>query len=304
MPAVAVGVDAGGSSTVAALSRNGKFVRTAAGAGSSPSVLGVQKAAAVINDVLERLLCEEDPDVICIGAAGAGRSTIARALSTFVRNRFPASYVEVYDDAQMGLRAAGVGTPAIILIAGTGSIALADTATQTIRAGGLGYLLGDEGSGFAIGLAAARLLGQFFDARVPADDFIESIREALEVHSRDELCGRIYGDDLRVGKIAALAPLALSNASSGSRSAARIVQSAALELAELLKTVARKADLLAAQPSIVLTGGLLRENSMLSFLLETRVHNDFPGASILRRPQEPYMGALETAHTLVAERNL
>ncbi len=102
--------------------------------------------------------------------------------------------------------------------------------------------------------------------------------------------------------MAALAPIVLQFASSGNRSAHKIVQSAALELAELVKLVARKAVLLSAQPTVVLSGGLLRENSILSFLLETRVQNDLAGASIVRRPNEPYKGALNAAQAWLTAR--
>lgn len=302
MPGIGVGVDAGGSSTVAAISRNGTLQRTASAQGSNPSAVGPQAAAHIINDLIQQLLCGERPDVICVGAAGGGRPDIAVALANSVSDRFPGAHVQVYDDAFIALRAAGAQAPAIMLIAGTGSIALADSGTHTERAGGFGYLLGDEGSGFAVGLAAVKSLVQCLDGRAPGDVFTGAIGGALKVSSREELIASIYPSETRVTNIAALAPIVLEFASGGNRSAARIVQSAALELAELVKTVARKASLLHVGPTVVLSGGLLRENSMLSFLLETRVQSDLPGASIVRRPAEPFMGALQTAHELLAKR--
>jgi len=303
MPAIAVGVDAGGSSTIAAMSRDGRLLRSASGAGASSSALGPRAAAQIINGVLQQLLNGERPDAICIGAAGAGRPAVADVLTNYFGEHFPGARIAVYDDAFVALRAAGVRTPSIVLIAGTGSIALADTGTQTERVGGLGHLLGDEGSGFAIGLAAAKSLAARFDGRTPPDDFTEAIGEALDVSSRDELLEKIYADRTRVTNIAALAPIVLNFASTGNRSAHKIVQTAAGELAELVKLVARKAALLNAQPTVVLTGGLLRENSLLSFLLETRVQNDLVGAAIVRRPLDPYRGALDLAQALLASQS-
>lgn len=302
MSGIAVGVDVGGSSTVAAISQNGKLQRTACANGSNPSAVGLEAAAQVINDLIEQLLGGEHPEVICIGAAGAGRPEIAGFLKKAVRDRFPGARVRVHDDAFIGLRAAGVQRPAIILIAGTGSIALADNGMRMERTGGFGYLLGDEGSGFAIGLAAAKSLSRCFDARSTGDEFTGAIGNALMANSREELIERVYPVETRVTKIAALAPIVLEFASGGNRNAQRIVQSAALELAELVKAVAHKAGLSQAQPTVVLSGGLLRENSMLSFLLETRMQSDLPGVSIVRRPAEPVLGALQTAHALLAKR--
>ncbi len=192
MPAVAVGVDAGGSSTVAALSHGGKLLRSVSGAGASLSALGLEAAAGIIIDVIEQVLCGECPNAICIGAAGAGRAGIAAALASLVRRHFEDAHVDVYDDAFVALRAAEAPTPTLLLIAGTGSIALADTGTHIERAGGFGYLLGDEGSGFSIGLAAATSLARCFDGRTTRDDFLDAIGDALGVSCADELIEQIY----------------------------------------------------------------------------------------------------------------
>jgi glucosamine kinase len=94
-----------------------------------------------------------------VAAAGAGRSRCTRdallaslRLRTFPRRR---PHVAVEDDTRVALRAALPEGPGIVVIAGTGSVAYAEHgSTRTARVGGAGYLLGDEGSAFAIGLAA------------------------------------------------------------------------------------------------------------------------------------------------------
>ena len=65
--------------------------------------------------------------------------------------------VLVVNDALVALEAGAPGRPGVVLIAGTGSIAYGRNAqNQSARAGGWGYMLGDEGSGYWIGRAALR----------------------------------------------------------------------------------------------------------------------------------------------------
>lgn len=296
---VAVGVDAGGSSTVVGISHDAVFVRKNVGPGANPSSIGVAVASATIATTILAALDGKLPDAIVVGAAGAGRGDIARDMTSALQSRFSGANVEVSDDAHIALRAAVPEGPGAVLIAGTGSIAYAQWEGTPYRSGGYGYLLGDDGSGFAIGAAAAKALLRHYDGRAPRDEFITAIEEALDARAAFDVLERIYGNPNAVSRIAALAPLAIERASRGSRSAGKIVQNAALELAELVKSLVKRAGMSTSSSPIVLAGGLLGSNSMLTFLLETRLQNDLPSMSIVKNAREPYAGAL-----VAAERSL
>ena len=110
----------------------------------------------------------------------------------------------------------------------------------------------------------------------------------------------IYRAPVEVARVAALAPSIVAFADKGNRVATKIVQGAAQELGDLVRAVARQAGLQETSPPVVFAGGLLRENSMLSFLLETRVINELPGAAVLRVRDEPARAALRFAEALTA----
>ena len=76
------------------------------------------------------------------------------------------------------------------------------------------------------------------------------------------------------------------------------MQQAAQELGDLLKAALRAVDLLQASPHVAFAGGLFRENSLLSFLLETRLTGDIPGIAIVKGGDEPVRGALRLAERL------
>ena len=76
------------------------------------------------------------------------------------------------------------------------------------------------------------------------------------------------------------------------------MQQAAQELGDLVKAALVAVELVDAAPAIALAGGLLRENSLLTFLLETRLNADVPGVAIVKGGDAPELGALRLAERL------
>ncbi|MHB8462682.1 MAG: N-acetylglucosamine kinase, partial [Vulcanimicrobiaceae bacterium] len=186
-----------------------------------------------------------------------------------------------------------------VIIAGTGSIGFAVRADRTFRCGGYGYVFGDEGSGFAIGREGVRLALRALDGRAPKDGLTQKVCEYFNVSDVRGLLAHVYEDPAPNRCLAALAPMVIGFASDGHRAAAKIVQQAALDLAELARTVAHHAELSEQTVPLVLAGGLLQENSLLTYLLETRITNELPLMHLLKNPPPPVMGALALARSMV-----
>jgi N-acetylglucosamine kinase-like BadF-type ATPase len=292
---ITIGVDAGGTSTVAALARDGAFVREATGPAANATSMDVAQAADAILQTIRNVADGAAPESIYIGAAGAGRERIAAELQAHVQRAYPKARVVVDDDTVIALRGAIAQGPGVVLIAGTGSVAYAENGDTIVRTGGAGYLLGDEGSAFAMGLAAAKLYARALDGRAPRDETIELVARTLDAPDRTTLLDAMYGNTFSPAAIAAMAPEIITFAGLGNRSSTKIVQDAAKELGDLLKSAVKLANLLDASPHVALAGGLMRENSLLTFLLETRINGDIPGATIVRNGDEPVRGALRLA---------
>lgn len=298
MPSVTVGVDAGGSGTTAALAVDGETKRTHTGEAANPSSAGVSAACDRIVACIRAVLDDLQPDAIVVGAAGAGRAGVAQAIARAVQGRFEAARVHVCDDAVIALRASVPEGDGAVLVAGTGSIAYAQAGEQTFRRGGYGYAIGDEGSGFSIGRASLLHLARALDGRAPRDAFADALLERLQARDLDGVLMRAYERPFDVSWIAGFAALAIERANAGDRSASGIVQRAALELADLAKAIVKAADLAQTGAPLVFAGGLLRANSMLTYLLETRLSNDLPQMPIVKDAADPYAGALHLAAQL------
>jgi len=292
---VAVGVDAGGTSTDAVVSDDGRVVGSSSGDAANASSLGVQKAATAIAQTISAALGSLQARSIVVGAAGSGRNDAAARLTAALSERFPEAAIEVCDDATIALRAGVARGDGIVLIAGTGSIAWANVDGRSYRSGGYGYLLGDEGSGFSIGCAAARVLARALDGRAPREALVEALASALDVDDLGAALEVVYSAAHPVGRLAGLAPLVIEAAGNGDRTANKIVQAAALELADLVRSVVRAAGVGGRDLPIVFAGGLLKTNSMLTFLLETRLNNELPNLQPVKDAPPPQFGALALA---------
>jgi glucosamine kinase len=297
-----VGVDAGGSSTVA-LASNGRSARAGP---ANPSTQGVHAAVtAIAKAVAEAAGDGARVAALYVGAAGAGRASVASAMEAGLRSLLPDASVVVEHDAGIALRAAIPEGPGAVLIAGTGSLAYAENGPLVARVGGAGYLLGDEGSAFAIGFAAVRLLARAFDGREPLEETARLAGRALGADSRDDLLGRVYGraqeGELDVARIASLAPSIIAFAGKGNRAARQIVERAARDLADLAAAAVRQAELASGSARLALAGGLLREPSLLTSLLASALARALPDCAIVPWAvgREPERAALRLAHALV-----
>jgi N-acetylglucosamine kinase-like BadF-type ATPase len=295
MERICVGVDAGGTHVAAARSRDGRFERELTGPGANVAVLGAQAAAASIAATVRTLLAGDVAANIVVGAAGVGRGDGRAALARALETAFTGAHVVVFDDAEIALQTVAPDGPGVVALAGTGSIALAVNGGTQTRVGGLGYLVGDEGSAFAIGMAATKLLGRVYDGRAPRDETTDLVARDLGASDRASYLDAVYGPSFAPARIAALAPAVIAFAGKGNRVAAKIVQAASAEFGELVKAAAKLAGLLDASPTVVLGGGLFRENSMYTFLVETRVVGDIAGAAIVRMTEDASRGALRLA---------
>ena len=299
MPNVIVGVDAGGSKTAVAHRLGDGPVRILTAEGANASTLGAERAASFIASLIERTLDGAHPHAVFVGMAGGGTAEIAGAVREGLLSRFDHARVAVGDDAAIALRANVPAGDGAVLVSGTGSIAYAERAEHTFRCGGFGHLLGDEGSGFSVGTAAIKHLLRALDGRAPHDGLTGALQEQFDAHDPHGVLAHVHQHGHPATTVAGAAKTVLTLAAAGERSATKIVQAAALDLFELVKAVVRKAELAQTGAPVALAGGMLAGNSMLSYLLETRLLNEFPAMPVIKTANAPVTGALMLAQRLL-----
>lgn len=261
MAELLLGIDGGGSKTRVLLADRDGNLR---GVGTAPSSnyqsVGWEAATNALHTAIGAALHHAAPNdtvaAACFGLAGVDRPADREEYTAWVRQQAYAPRFTIVNDAELVLAA---GTPAgwgVALICGTGSICYGRSPDgRTTRAGGWGYLLGDEGSGYDIGVQALRLATQTADGRASAQRVLSAILEHWQLDDPSELIGYVYRPETTRATIAALGGSIAALASHGDGDASAIMSGAARELGRLIAAVVRRLDL--AQPPVALGGGLL-----------------------------------------------
>jgi len=294
-----LGIDAGGTKTVCLLADgDGRIVAEARGSGANLQAAGELEVEKVVHGVMQAALGDRGirPAMICLGIAGADRpedAATVRGIMARIGLNIPAIIV---NDALVALTAGVGNVPGVVVVAGTGSIAYGrNAANRAARAGGWGYLFGDEGAGFWIGRAVLVAIVKQFDGRGPATKLTDLVLDQLHLKSPEELVHEIYGDAARPRRIATLASLVAPAIDAGDEIATRILDHAAAELGAAAASVITRLDLRDEAFTTVLSGGMFRGIPRLVALMRDRIREVAPRSDVRLLDVEPAVGAVRLA---------
>jgi N-acetylmuramic acid 6-phosphate etherase len=300
-----LGIDGGGTHTVALLAAVEKDGRPCViGRGESgPSNLhgvGPERAIAALDEAVARAFAAAGTgrravQTACLGLAGAGRPEDQRVFQEWSQRIGLAAQVKVTADVALLLAA---GTPegwGVAVVAGTGSIAWGRAPDgRTARAGGWGALLGDEGSGHALGLGALRAVARAADGRGSSTALTGRLLARLQLSGPEELIAAVHGR-LDRAAVAALAPVVLEAAQSGDAVAVSLAEEGTRELALAVAAVVQSLRLREQPVPLAVAGGLLLQvPSYRQRLLEHLAANHVQ-ASPVTLVNEPAEGAIRLA---------
>ena len=306
-----LGVDGGGTGTTAVLvAPDGAELGRGMAGPSNYVVSGAPAAAEAVAEAVRQALRAAPAGVRLRAAAFclagiAGPADAGHLLQALRQTAVPlsewAAAVERARLAHDALAAlvGGCGRPVgVVVIAGTGSIAYGRAADgRELRAGGWGWLAGDEGSAFDLGRRALQAAARAADGRGPATALLAMLLAELGCARMEELVRRfIPGPELR-GRVAALAPLVCRAAAAGDAVAQQLVSSAAAELALAAVTVLRGLALDRIPTPVVMQGGLFRHHALLREGFAALLAQQTP----LARPLEPQHDAAYGAALLALD---
>jgi N-acetylglucosamine kinase-like BadF-type ATPase len=185
------------------------------------------------------------------------------------------------------------GRAGIMLIAGTGSAAWGRAEDGRVAScGGWGLVMGDEGSGYAVGQAALRAVARSVDGRGPATALHDALIEAVKAPDADSL--RRWASGADKPSIAALARLTVEIAVGGDTIAGRIVQEASMDLAAHARALADRLAPWSGAVPVVLQGGL-GQAPLYSRNLEAALRTAATPLHLQAPLAEPVTGALQLA---------
>ena len=181
------------------------------------------------------------PEAACLSLTGyhEGDEFVPPLVTEEVRRVVPdLKRIHIIPDYVGNWAAATAGEPAIMVLSGGGAVAYGRNASgASARARGWGHLLGDEESGYWIGLEAIKMVFRARDGVVRKTGLESELMERFEVAHHRELLNKVYSGVISEPEIAGLVPLVDSLARRGDETSMRIMERAAAHLVELVVAI-------------------------------------------------------------------
>jgi N-acetylglucosamine kinase-like BadF-type ATPase len=295
-----LGVDGGGTKTLALLGGpDGSVLARGVSGPSNYNAIGFGAACSELESAIHIAHRNYPGEIsaLCMGLAGVGRKEDVELFQKWAVDRFPKAAVKVASDAEILLMAGAPSGPALLLICGTGSIVYGRTVTgEILRAGGWGYLFGDEGSGYAIGSMALRAVMKAYDGRAAKTLLSELILERYGLRTPSEIVRTVYGSDSPHATVAALSDLVEYAAGHGDSVAMSILEESADELARAIAVIYSKLETSAVP--LIISGGTILHGRHLKDAFQRKCESEKLVFTVVRYVEEPAEVALKLAQKL------
>ena len=299
MPDYFFGVDGGQSSTYALIGdASGRVL--GAGRGGPSNHVAASEGRAKFTGAIQSCLAAAcanaglDATAIRFAAACLGFSGGPADKEAILQEILPSDRTLVTHDALIALSGATCGEPGLITIAGTGSIAFGRNASgKTARAGGWGYVFGDEGGGFYIVRQAVRAALRFEEGWGDPTSLRRMFLDAAAASDINQLVHRFYTPEFPRPRLAAFAKLVDDAAENGDAIAREILNEAARDLAIIAAAVRVQLFEKADPARIAYIGGVFRSRTVLATFTE------LVGKSVAPPIHGPAAGALLEAYRAV-----
>ncbi|HEY3934261.1 MAG TPA: BadF/BadG/BcrA/BcrD ATPase family protein [Gemmatimonadales bacterium] len=289
---IILGADLGGTSMRVRVFDGDASRGHAEGPGAAMRAGEGDRLAAAVAEIARPLLLQTRTvraDALVVGAAGAGREGERVELQSALEQQRLAWRVVVTTDAELARAAAFEGGPGVLLIAGTGSIAVARDARGTLRrVGGLGWRMGDQGSAYWLAARALQAVGAMHDGLGRVTHLTEALCAGAHVAGIAALAQ--WSVSAAPPEVAALGPAVLACADRGDPVAVSLRQDAVDALVRLAVSAG------AGSLPVALSGGLLAPDRPLREAVATALET-LHGTTVLRRAIDPCRGAVVLART-------
>lgn len=283
-----IGIDAGGTKISAAAFDDAGLKLFEHTCDSANITVDTQKATKHIFQAIETINRSLVGNCLfaCVGCAGIETGKLKSKLYKELNARYLFECF-VTNDAELSLYSAFGGNDGILVISGTGSIAYIKHQNVIGRFGGWGHLIGDEGSGYSVGINAIRTVTCEFDSGIYDTSLKTELFSHLNITDINDLIDFTYNSSK--SQIAALSEIVSKLAQKGDEQACRILKNAGKKLSELAIGLIRRFGI--GHPSIAISGSLLQKETIVRESFLNELQKELNCAEIKIRPFDPSKGA-------------
>lgn len=293
---IAIAVDGGGSKTDAvAIDLDGTVIASARGTTSSPHIIGMAEAAALVDGLIEDLLAQTGDRQIAAANIYLSGLDLPAEVAAFRDGIAGYAWADaVVDNDLFALLRAGTSEPdAVAVVCGTGINCVGVRGDgRVVRYPSLGIMSGDWGGGWHLGEQALWHAARAVDGRGPATRLVTDIPAVYGLDSVTEVIEALHFQRIPNSDLSRIAPSVFDAARAGDAVAGSLVDRQAEEIVVFAATTLRRLELLDRPVPVVLGGGVIgaRDARLLS-AIETGLAETAPLARIRLVTAAPILGA-------------
>ncbi|MCS6809515.1 MAG: BadF/BadG/BcrA/BcrD ATPase family protein [Bacteroidota bacterium] len=308
---IIIGIDGGGSRTRGVLYKGDTELAQSETSTARVGTVGVVESAERILNLISELITmaklpNREIDAVLIGLAGTWlkeeqmRSQQLISLLAKRERKIDIDKLVVTSDAAIALDAAFEGEHGIVLIVGTGTIAIAKTPKgEFVRCGGWGIELSDEGSGAWIGREGLTAMARAFDGRGKWTAFADMMIKFFPTINPEIPRTFVAAYNERAFDYSTVTPFVMECATNGDEVCTNIIERAADHLIENVTTLYNK-HFKGNDVPVACVGGIMEADTILAKIVKKRL-NTCKGLHVVEPKAVPLFGAVRMARELVRQ---
>jgi glucosamine kinase len=296
-----LGIDGGGTRTRASIIAGDQVLARAENGSIKRLRVGEEAAESNLRELLKDVYAQAGVKAVSAASCGVASCSLPGTVEwiTAVLQDFGAERSEVVGDEVIALDAAFQGGPGILQIAGTGSNTIGRAPDGSRESsGGYSSRLGDEGSGYWIGVNSVRRALHAYDREEPTG-VLQKVGEIWGTPSLEDLVS--LGDSTPGPDFAALAPAINELAEAGDPVALAVLQQAAADLVEfvlLVRAKLRRHHVIVGEVPVAWTGGVVEKMTLVREAFFAGLHAAAPEMPVAKEGVVSLDGALWRAKRL------
>lgn len=293
---VVLGVDGGQSSTLAMIAApDGEILGTglAGPANHIHEPGGRQRLENALNQAITLVLHNADCDATQVRYACLGMTGAAEFARQIVLRSLPKAQVMAYDDMVTALAGGSVAKAGVVVVAGTGSVAYGRLDDEReARAGGWGYLIGDEGSAYDLGRRALQAASHAVDGRGQATTLVQAIPHYFHRSTFADVRDAVYTPAVTRPRIAGLARIVTEGAKQGDAVCVGLLAGAGQALALMALAVIGRLEQTETGMNVYLSGGVFQAADLVIGPLQETLRAGSPASHVQKARYSSAVGAL------------
>ena len=300
-------VDGGATKTTMTIRTvDGQTLFSATSTGSNYQAIGRERVQQVFEQLFiqaNEVITERTITVAVFAIAGIDTEEDARIVreiteASITNSPFTVEKLIVENDVEATLLGIANDQPTTLLISGTGAICFSFNGKKTVRAGGWGHRVGDEGSGYWIGQQVAKAIFRAADGRDEPTILTDLVLSGNHIANVDALMNWLYNADYTNARLASFGSYVQQAVEHGDKAAIKIAKEAANELALLATATLKKAGYHHGAHTFFINGGVLKNNPIIYEHFAKQVQEIFPHVTFALCKEQPIEYIVKRALTI------